>query len=204
MGGQGSGSWYRWNKKTTVEDCRVLDLNHMRKCGSILTQGMRSGSWVWYDAETGEKLSSISYESNTLEPHNSYLRIHYTIRDSQKKIDYKVRLERTSTNYGERFWFICPAKGKRVTKLYLPYGGDIFASRHAYRLPYASQSKTAVDRAISKKWKLVRKTGGDSYPVRPKGMHHKTYERLLNKFWQIEEECDAHLAGMLMKLECRL
>lgn len=42
-----------------VEDCRVIGLNRMRKCSSILTQEMWSGSWVWSDAATGEKLSSI-------------------------------------------------------------------------------------------------------------------------------------------------
>lgn len=203
MGGQGSGSWYRWNKKTTVEDCRVLDLNRMRKCDSISTQGRRFGSWVWSCAETGKKLSSISYESNTLEPNNSYIRIHYTIANSQRKVDYKVGLERTCTNYGERLWFKCPATGKRVTKLYLPSGGDIFASRHAYRLSYASQNETAVDRVFRKKWKLVRKITNGIYPVRPKGMRHKTYERLLDKLWHIEEECDGYLVGMLMKLDCK-
>jgi len=204
MGGIGSGSWCRWDKKTTVEDCRVLDLNRMRKCGAIFAQGVTNGSWVWSDPDTDEERSSIGYESNTLEHDNSYLRIDYTFTESQKKIDYKVRLERTRTNYGERFWFVCPVTGKRVTKLYLPSGGDIFASRHAYRLPYASQSENAAERALRKKWKLVRKTDGDMYPVRPKGMHHKTYERLMDKFCQVEEECDAHLAGMLMKLGYRL
>ncbi len=189
MGGMGSGGWYRWDKTMKVEDCRVLDLNRMRKCGSIPAEGMRSGSWVWSDPETGERLSSISYEANTLDLHNSYLRIHYTFTESQKKIDYKIKLERTLTNYGVRLWFICPANGKRVSKLYMPNGGDIFASRQAYRLKYASQSESPKDRALRKKWKIVKKTDGDNYPIKPRGMHEKTFERIMNQYWRQEEIC---------------
>jgi hypothetical protein len=33
MGGKGSGSYYRWNKKTTCEEIRRIDVRHLRKMG---------------------------------------------------------------------------------------------------------------------------------------------------------------------------
>lgn len=121
-------------------------------------------------------------------PNESYLRIYYTITRSGQKIDYKVRLTRTFPRYGgERLWFICPATRKRVAKLYLHPGGDIFASRQAYRLSYSSQSETSYDRAIRKMWKLKNRLGGEDYYFRPKGMHQKTFDRLINKTLEAEE-----------------
>jgi len=206
MGGNGSGQWYRWDKKTTLEVCRCLDINRMVKLGSIQPDTMRSGSWVWTNAQTGEQTSSLGYTSSTSNPDNMFLQLRYVTSHDKNAYDYKIKIERTPLHFGGyRYWFICPYTRKRVAKLYKPYGAEKYASRHAFSLSYASQSEAAHDRALRKKWKLVNKLGGDQYhPIRPKGMHHKTYERLLDKFWQIEEECDAHLAGMLMKLGCRL
>ncbi len=38
MGGVNSGSWYRWDKQDTVEECRTLDVRHWRRDG-VLTPG---------------------------------------------------------------------------------------------------------------------------------------------------------------------
>lgn len=70
-------------------------------------------------------------------------------------------------------------------------GGDIFASRHAYRLSYACQSENAYDRAIRKMWKLKNRLGGDdNFYFRPKGMHQKTFDRLVEKTLKAEERND--------------
>ena len=112
-------------------------------------------------------MADIGYQANTIHPGDSYLRIYYTIKSSGQKIDYKIPLARTQPRYGgERLWFVCPLKKQRVTKLYLHPGGDIFASRHAYRLSYASQSENGHDRAIRKMWKLRNRLGGEDYYFR--------------------------------------
>jgi hypothetical protein len=36
MGGRGSGSWYRWNKKDTVDDGLSLDINKLVRDGLIV------------------------------------------------------------------------------------------------------------------------------------------------------------------------
>lgn len=35
MGGPGSGNWYRWGSKTTVEQCLALDVNKLAKDGFL-------------------------------------------------------------------------------------------------------------------------------------------------------------------------
>lgn len=195
MGGIGSGTWYRWDKKPVLENFCCININCMVKLGAIRDECHQQGGWVWSDRDTGEKRSSIGYECNTLDKDNSYIRLFYTITDTKEEIDYEVQLSRTTPHYGgTRFWFICPVTGKRVTKLYrVPCNGNRFVSRYVFKLNYRSQMESDVDRAISKKWKIVHKTDGHTYPVRPKGMHQKTFERILNKYWRQEEECLSYM-----------
>jgi hypothetical protein len=40
MGGIGSGDWYTFNKKTTVEECRSLDVRRLHREG-LLKPGYR-------------------------------------------------------------------------------------------------------------------------------------------------------------------
>lgn len=206
MGGRGSGSWTRWGKRANTDNASRLDINRMVKQGAIPRAGWCSGLWVWSDKETGKQNSSISYEANTNDKDDLYLRVYYTLKHQNKEMDYKIRIVRTRPNYGgERFWFICPAKGIRVSKLYLPYGGDMFASRQAYRLKYGSQSETSHDRALRKKWKLLAKF--DDYldlPMRPKGMHQKTYERLLAEYDRQDYICNGYLLQAMQRYGFKL
>lgn len=190
MGSIGSGDWYR-SKKSYLDDCRNLCINRMVKLKAISPDGRTSGSWVWTDVQTGEKTSSIGYESCTTDPENMYLRLYYTLTGTGQKVDYKIKLVTTRPRYGgKRFWFICPYKGKRVAKLYLPYGAIYFASRHAYGLKYASQSETVQGRAINRMWRYKNKLGGEFFPTKPKGMHEKTFKRILNHAYRAETKAD--------------
>jgi hypothetical protein len=35
MGGIGSGSWYRFNKKTTTDECHSIDVRHLHRNGLL-------------------------------------------------------------------------------------------------------------------------------------------------------------------------
>ena len=179
MGVTSMGHWYR-SRQTYLDDCRSLCINRMSTLRAIPQNGWASGTWTWSNPETGEKTSSIGYEANTLDPDNMYLRIHYTLTEADEKVDYKIKLVSTLPRYGgRRFWFICPYRGRRVAKLYLPYGALYFASRYAYGLKYASQSANAYTRAIKRMWKLKNQLGGDDFPSKPVGMHKSTFQRIL-------------------------
>jgi len=190
MGGLGSGNYYRWGSKQTLDDCRFLDINLMVKLGAIREYTHKAGSWLWTYKEKREEVSRIEYECNTLDKDNSYLRLYYKFINTNHSVDYKVRLVRTYPRYGGvRFWFICPEKGKRVGKLFLTLNDGRFVSRHVYRIHYASQTKGDVDRAIDKKWKLMEKVGGYDFPLRPKGMHQKTFDRIEDRFYAQDSLC---------------
>lgn len=125
------------------------------------------------------------------DPHSAWIRLHYKHGDTPE--DYRVRLTTTVPNYGgRRWWFVCPARGIRTAKLYLASGGDWFASRQAYGLAYRSQREGAFDRMAERAHDLRRKLGGVAgfdapFPKKPKGMHWKTYNRMLDEIDFLEE-----------------
>jgi hypothetical protein len=87
-----------------------------------------------------------------------------------------------------------------VRKLYL--GNLYFACRHCYRLRYASQSEHRRERLERRRYKLIRRMGGDgeswSWPERPHGMHRSTYDALLEQLNTIEMAIDDEIyEGML-------
>jgi len=195
MGGKGSGSGYRWNKKTKLDEGLTLNINKLVRDGSIPSRGWTTGTREWISARTNDPVSSIGYEINTGNPDNMWMRVHYTatIRGEKHDMDYKITITTTEPHYGgRRFWFICPHTGARAAVLYCPPGSKWFASRKAYNLKYFSQSESPDHRAISRMWRLKKKLGGENFPRRPKGMHRKTYDRLFDEIIQAERVCDMH------------
>jgi len=190
MGGIGSGSWYRWNSKTTVEDGLTIDLCKLIRQKLVFPGSHVSGPLIWTRVSDGEKVASISYEANLLNPHAAWMRLHYS--SGGKSVDYRVQLTTTYPYYGGlRWWFVCPSNGSRVAKLHSPPGGDIFASRKAYNLAYQSQHETPMFRHLTSAQDIRHRLGGsmcadDIFPAKPKGMHRKTYRKLRNKAEQAE------------------
>lgn len=195
MGGRGSGTWYRWDKTTKLDDGLRLDINQLVRGGSIPPRGRKTGALEWTSARTNEHYASIGYEINTDNPDSMWMRVYYTstIRGKKHDMDYKIPLTTTKPHYGgRRFWFICPRTGARAAVLHCPPGSKWFASRKAYNLKYHSQSEGPDYRDINRMWKLKNKLGGESFYRRPKGMHRKTYDRLFDEIIQAEEVCDMH------------
>jgi len=142
------GGW-RWNKKTTVEECRELGIKDLKRLG-ILRQGASYGYWPirWVNAD-GEDVASIGLWAEWEPGGPGRLRLSYSIgrpeEEKKESLDYPVRLEATPCNYGgERYWFVCPlitngrSCQRRVAKLYLPPGGKYFGCRHCHNLTYRS------------------------------------------------------------------
>ena len=103
------------------------------------------------------------------------------------KIDgwtYRVNLTTTPCNYGKaRYWFVCRYCNGRKATLYL--GNSGLACRKCYRLAYPVENKTRSDRAIDGAFKINDrlKFKGDISCLgdKPKGMHWKTFNRLIEK-----------------------
>ncbi len=201
MGGRNSGTWYRWDKKTKIDELRPFNINALAKAGYLKDGRYLGGGWEW--SRNGEKIASIGFTSDLTDINNPHIKLNYTITkhdDEKVPIEYKVKLTKTYPNYGGvRYWFICPHTGRRVAKLYIGAGSNYFTSRHAYGLKYESQSESYHDRVLSKKWRLQKKLGGDRYYIKPKGMHQTTYQRLLDEYWKAEMRCEDALYEMMKR-----
>jgi hypothetical protein len=120
-----------------------------------------------------------------------------------------VRLETTPCHFGgRRWWWICPATGRRCATLYLPNGGMRFLSRgpRAYKLAYASQRESETGRGHSRLARISRKLGAAYQgpcgvpPPRPKGMRTRTYERLVSEWEATENRLDVLFIAGAVKL----
>lgn len=141
MGGYGSGR--RTGKKETVEDCLVLSAGKLQREKWLQPGLQTSGCLTWTNTVTGEKISSIGYEVNTIAP-APWLRLHYTLTRAGEAVDYRVGLTTTPLPWGGVRWaFLCPGMtcGRACRKLYLPPGGRHFACRLCYRLTYTSSQE---------------------------------------------------------------
>jgi hypothetical protein len=200
VGGPGSGSWRRSAKRSTVEQCRQIDVRRWQREG-LFEATPRYFSWAWY--RQGEQIASISARTSHSEVELSYSYRRNGDEDNIKSVNYTVPLSWTECNFGgKRAWFICPgvvkgrACGRRVAKLYLR--GGYFLCRHCHDLSYKSRQVGRKYRALYKCQKIRRRLGGSAnmlepFPPPPKGMHLKTYTRLWLEHYRSELE---HLEAM--------
>lgn len=181
MGGYGSG---RTGGKGKAEHYRNLDVNRLHREG-LLKPG-RCSSWQWL--VDGERVASISMQAET-----GRLVLNYRIKTNGidwQDIAEPVVLTDTPCPYGgSRPWFLCPGSrngrwcARRVGKLYL--GQRYFLCRQCLRLAYACQSEERHYRTMRQADKRRVALGGEPGtaalpPRKPKGMHWKTYIRVMD------------------------
>ena len=188
MGGTGSGQWYRWDKKTTCEEVKRIDIRYMNQKGLLKPC---SGKLSW--SCNGEPTGNINFTVD-----GQVMILSYRYRqggEDWQSVEERVVIDRTPCNFGgERQWFRCPHCDRRVAVL---YGADVrFLCRHCYGLPYGSQQETYLDRMMRKARKIRGRLGADSdldMPIweKPKGMHQKTFDRLVKE----EKKANAAVAA---------
>ena len=199
MGGVGSGTWCRWSKRKTLEECHRIDVRYMNKRG-LLKEGM-TGSLSW--TTRGEPSGSISYRSYDGSLALSYA---FTAGDSEpEQIEDQIQLEWTPCNYGgHRPWFKCPSCSGRV--MVLARQGRLFRCRKCHEIPYGSQTEMKADRLIRKARKIRNYLGASEdleEPIwrKPKGMHQATFERLARKDQKITAEINSYISQLLSRFE---
>lgn len=122
----------------------------------------------------------------------SSIEVNYSYRG--KSYRYPIQLTKTSCNYGgHRYWWLCPKCSKRVSVLYC---AGTYVCRHCLSVPYGSQLQQPIDRLFSRADAIRQRLGWQSgiahgSGTKPKGMHSKTFDRLVNehdrltaKIWQ--------------------
>jgi hypothetical protein len=198
MGGEGSGNWYRFDKKTTIAECHSVDVRYLHREGLLKPGRWFSLRWSRADRETGSIRGVVEGAER---PEQVILLYRYRggLGGEWEDVQERVSLDWTACNFGgERPSFMCPGTGcgRRVAILYGP--GKYFLCRHCYDLVYESQRENEMHRALRRAQTIRERLRGSAnmtkpFPDKPKGMHHETY-------WRLREEHDeaemAQLAGM--------
>ena len=202
MGGYNSG---RWGGRPTTNMSLRIDIAWMIRTGRARPGALVTGTLSWSIGT--EAAGSINYRADMCDPTLSYLHLSYQrTGDGQRETAMQsIRLEFTEPNYGgRRWWMVCPSRDVRVGKLYKPNGGDCFAGRKAWRLGYNSQRIEHSQRPFEKLFRLQRKLGQeqgwDAGLERPKGMWHRTFERHLDRYDELDEQCGLAMAGVVLRL----
>ena len=206
MGGFGSG---RYGGRPVKEDGLTIDLALMLRKGWISEGSKNAGTLSW--SRNDEPYASISYTCSLTDPEDASLTLRYRRqRHGEDWVDREqfVRLDYTLPHYGgRRWWMLCPVRGERIGKLYLPAGGDIFAGRKAWRLGYRSQRVSSRDRASERLFALQRKLGCDQgweQPLfKPKGMWQRTFDRHMERYWELDAQIALEMMALIGLLKRR-
>ena len=135
MGGLWSGR-HRFPKKTTVEECRTLNVEDFTK-GDLLRP--RTSSVQWHRG--GEETAYLVYSLRNIGAEVYVLTLHSPIihRDQTIRVTQNIPLVTTKLcSGGKRYWFSCPNCRRRVGRLHLPRGMSYFFCRRCYDLTYMS------------------------------------------------------------------
>jgi hypothetical protein len=184
MGGSGSGNWYRYDSKTIAEHCCSIDVRQLSRWGYLKPWRRYPLKW-----DNGRII--------VVETRPGAIELFYVIPHNEQPpedVRTTVPLSWSSCNYGEkRPWFICPGKGcgRRVAKLYL--ADKYFLCRHCHNLTYSSRRQSKAFRLLDKAQKICQRLGANNCndlcdTPKPKAMHWRTYERLVEEAQETELE----------------
>lgn len=165
--------------KLTTEEVNRVDVRWMKRQG-FLRPGA-SGVLRWHRG--GEPTGSVGFTAEL-----GCLRLSYHYRDPSGQWLPRVQeitVDRTRCNFGgTRPWFRCPACNRRVGVL---YGVAVdYLCRHCYGLSYGSQQERELDRTLRRAREIRKRLDASddlTEPIydKPKGMHWKTFERLMQE-----------------------
>ncbi len=133
-------------KKRITEGCWVLDVADVPRRGA---SGSPCGVMQARKIDGNEKNLRLRY---TLEGdyENAVLTLNYPVGGGPlRRIDQRIGLLFTRQRFGgRRHWFACPfvvdgtVCGRRIGKLYLPFGESLFGCRQCHDLTYRSSQQS--------------------------------------------------------------
>lgn len=158
---------------------------------------MKPGIWYgWHWSSDGERVGSISF-STVGYPDSLKLSYQWTPHGGEaRNVECRLLLARVAGGFGSRPMFLCPDCRRCCAVVY--FGGWRFACRKCLNLAYASEAEDGMGRLWRRQLKIERRLSGgggewDGWS-RPKGMHARTFERLRERIFKIEQAKDALLA----------
>ena len=191
-----------YNRKTNTDETKKIDIRKLQR-NQHLSSGY-IGRLSWQNVQTKESMGSINFEVMP-----DCVIFMYRVKHNEHWHNYETiaPLTYTPCNYGNsRVWFECPQCRKRVAILYVQTN---IACRTCQHLNYASQQQTKGvfedrDRMNKIRAKLNWSIFQDVYPsqrIKPKGMHYKTFYRLVIEHDYYELSYLSSFGASLNKLE---
>ena len=188
MGGLGSGRRPRSDADGFVESHLRIDVRGWQREGLLEPNRRFSHCWSKKEAAAdftvnvevrGEDLLVLTYEIRRPDrPRGAQL----------EPIQERVGLTFTPCNYGgRRPWFLCPMAGCGRRVLILHLVGLYFGCRRCHSLDYMSQRMNRPQRA-SHRIQKIRTQLMRPLPEKPSRMRWATYQRLIEKANQAEQE----------------
>ncbi len=178
MGGINSGR-RRSVHRGSVEQFPVIDLRVLKRAGLLNPDECTYDTLCWRNQELGVLEVRIFVDLSDADD--------ASIRIAGNVPDQRAAIERVPCPFGGyRCYFLCPLSGDRCEQLFLV--DDLFASRKAHRLIYASQSEDELSRARRKVRKFHRQVEGDSRYSRPRGRNRsKRVQQLKTATWDADD-----------------
>ncbi len=186
------------NGGPTCESCASIDVRRWHREGRLHAGQCFSYSWTC----GGEPAGGIEVRTEA-DAVVLVFRSRSSPDSEWKSVEQRVSITWTACHLGSRrAWFRCTVSsggqycGRRVALLY--GAGELFACRRCYGLAYASQRAIPRDRNLAQARKIRARLGGDAnvlnpIPLKPSGMHRRTYERLKQRH---DRACNAAMAGL--------
>lgn len=196
----------RRRKRVRLEDGLKLDLNKLFRDGIAEEGEVRRRLICWTRTATCETVASGIVETELRTDGDGWL----TLKVGE--LYQAIKLRGAPRHYGGRQWYaLCPELWCKVSVLWLPPSANRFLSRQACgRAAYTSQFETPHDRGFSQSEKIRRRLCGkhgassdDAIGRKPKGMHWRTYEALLDRWEAYELKCNLHFIRAVARLEHR-
>lgn len=185
--GAGRPGW-----RVKAERCLRLDVRDLARRDMLGRSGYFG--WRWTNSATGEDRGAIG-----INVFSDGLQLNFSV--GGRPVEQHVTLDSTPCHYGgTRPWLRCPRCHRRVGVLFLR-GGN-FVCRHCGGLAYRSQSDDVFGTSWRKQRQLEARLGPNW--TRPKGMHHRTHQRLVLAILRCAEIRDSAMATFLAAMNSQL
>ena len=196
MGGFGSGGW-NWSGRPTTAGALRLEVNELNKSGALAPGCQSTSSW----SRGGEQIGTI----NICAAEGGITLVYRSRAGGEEWADHREQIAiswEPCRFGGRRPYFHCPSCRRRL--LYL-YGFRRFLCRTCHGLAYPSQRERESDRAQRKANRIRVRLGGEPgwqrIPPRPKGMHRRTYDRLVSDIVVADSITDDAAIRVLARLQ---